>query len=154
MHVVAAKAICFGECLQPAFKQYGQQVIDNARVLGEVLAAGGITLVSGGTDNHLLLADVTALGSTGRTAETVLERCGITVNKNMIPFDQRKPMDPSGIRVGTPALTTRGMGIEEMKTIGQWMVDVLKAPEDEALIAKIRADVSEMCKQFPVPSDR
>ncbi|NLE38470.1 MAG: serine hydroxymethyltransferase [Pirellulaceae bacterium] len=154
MHVVAAKAICFGECLRPEFRKYAQQVLDNAKALGEVLVAGGITLVSGGTDNHLLLADVTALGSTGRTAETVLERCGITVNKNMIPFDQRKPMDPSGIRIGTPALTTRGMGTDEMRVIGQWIVDVLKSPEDEALVAKIRAGVSEMCKQFPVPADR
>ncbi|NLE38733.1 MAG: serine hydroxymethyltransferase, partial [Pirellulaceae bacterium] len=154
MHVVAAKAICFGECLRPEFKKYAQQVLDNAKALGEVLVAGGVTLVSGGTDNHLLLADVTALGSTGRTAETVLERCGITVNKNMIPFDQRKPMDPSGIRIGTPALTTRGMGTDEMRVIGQWIVDVLKSPEDEALVAKIRAGVSEMCKQFPVPADR
>ena len=154
MHVVAAKAICFGECLRPEFKQYAQQVLDNAKALGEVLVVGGITLVSGGTDNHLLLADVTALGSTGRTAETVLERCGITVNKNMIPFDQRKPMDPSGIRIGTPALTTRGMGTDEMRKIGQWIVDVLKSSEDEALIAKIRAGVSEMSKQFPVPADR
>ncbi|HBO44072.1 MAG TPA: serine hydroxymethyltransferase [Planctomycetaceae bacterium] len=154
MHVVAAKAICFGECLRPEFKKYAQQVLDNAKALGEVLVAGGITLVSGGTDNHLLLADVTALGSTGRTAETVLERCGITVNKNMIPFDQRKPMDPSGIRIGTPALTTRGMGTDEMRLIGQWIVDVLKSPEDESLIAKIRAGVSEMCEQFPVPADR
>ncbi|MBN2217509.1 MAG: serine hydroxymethyltransferase [Pirellulales bacterium] len=154
MHVIAAKAVCFGECLRPEFKKYAQQVIDNAKTLGEVLAAGGITLVSGGTDNHLLLADVTPLGTTGRTAESVLEQCGITVNKNMIPFDQRKPVDPSGIRIGTPALTTRGMGTGEMRQIGDWMVSVLKSPEDEALIGRIRADVLQMCKQFPVPIDR
>jgi len=154
MHVIAGKAVCFGECLRPEFKKYAQQVIDNARTLGEVLAAGGITLVSGGTDNHLLLADVTPLGTTGRTAEGVLERCRITVNKNMIPFDQRKPVDPSGIRIGTPALTTRGMGTDEMRRIGQWMVAVLKSPEDEALVARVRGEVSEMCRAFPVPIDR
>jgi len=154
MHVIAGKAVCFGECLRPEFKEYARQVIDNAKTLGEVLAAGGITLVSGGTDNHLLLADVTPLGTTGKTAENVLERCGITVNKNMIPFDQRKPVDPSGIRIGTPALTTRGMGTDEMRTIGGWMVSVLRSPEDESLIARIRGGVLEMCRQFPVPIDR
>ncbi|HLA83476.1 MAG TPA: serine hydroxymethyltransferase [Thermoguttaceae bacterium] len=154
MHVVAGKAVCFGECLRPEFKKYAKQVIDNARTLGEVLAAGGISLVSGGTDNHLLLADVTPLGTTGRTAENVLEHCGITVNKNMIPFDQRKPVDPSGIRIGTPALTTRGMGTDEMRRIGGWMVAVLRAPEDEALIGRVRGEVAEMCRQFPVPIDR
>ena len=116
MHVVAGKAVCFGEALQPAFKQYARQVIANAKALAEVLLAGGVRLVSGGTDNHLMLADVTPLGTTGRQAEEALDRCGITVNKNMIPFDQRKPMDPSGIRIGTPALTTRGMGCDEMRT--------------------------------------
>jgi glycine hydroxymethyltransferase len=154
MHVIAGKAVCFGECLRPEFKQYARQVIENAKTLGEVLVAGGITLVSGGTDNHLLLADVTALGTTGRTAESVLERCGITVNKNMIPFDQRKPVDPSGIRIGTPALTTRGMGADEMRKIGGWMVAALKSPEDEALISRTRAAVLELCRQFPVPVDR
>ncbi len=110
MHVIAGKAVCFGEALRPEFKQYAQQVIDNAQALAEALLAGGLQLVSGGTDNHLMLVDVTPLGIGGKTAETALDACGITVNKNMIPFDQRKPMDPSGIRIGTPALTTRGMG--------------------------------------------
>ncbi len=151
MNVIAAKAICFSECLQPDFKQYARQVIDNAKTLGEVLASGGITLISGGTDNHLVLADVTALGTTGRTAETVLERCGITVNKNLIPFDQRGPADPSGVRIGTPALTTRGMGTEEMRRIGRWIVAVLKSPDDEAIIRRTRAEVSELCKDFPIP---
>src|SRR3990170_6936624 len=108
MLVIAGKAICFGEALRPEFKQYAQSIIDNAKALAEVLASGGLKLVSGGTDNHLMLVDVTPLGIGGKRAEAALAASGITVNKNMIPFDPRKPMDPSGIRVGTPALTTRG----------------------------------------------
>ncbi|MBN2580237.1 MAG: serine hydroxymethyltransferase [Pirellulales bacterium] len=154
MHVIAGKAVCFGEALQPAFKQYAKQVIDNAKTLADALAAGGVKLVSGGTDNHLMLADVTTIGLTGRQAEEALDRCGITVNKNMIPFDQRKPLDPSGIRIGTPALTSRGMGVAEMKTIGGWILQVLKAPDDEALAGRLHGEVRELCKQFPVPGDR
>ena len=127
MHVIAGKAVCFGEALKPAYKQYIEQVMANAKTLAEVFLTGGMKLVSGGTDNHLLLADVTPLGTTGGGAEKALDRCGITVNKNMIPFDQRKPMDPSGIRVGTPAITTRGMGRDEMRTIGGWILEVLRA---------------------------
>ncbi|MCX7425665.1 MAG: serine hydroxymethyltransferase [Planctomycetia bacterium] len=152
MHVIAGKAACLGEALRPEFKRYAQRIIDNAKTLAEELAAGGIVLVSGGTDNHLLLADVTPLGTTGRQAEEALDRCGITVNKNMIPFDPRKPMDPSGIRIGTPALTTRGMGKDEMRTIGRWIVAVLKAPDDEPLLARTRSGVEQMCSQFPVPA--
>ena len=111
MHVIAGKAVCFGEALAPAYKAYVQQVVENARTLAEVLAAGGVRLVSGGTDNHLMLADVTPLGISGGQAEKALGQGGITVNKNMIPFDQRKPMDPSGIRIGTPAITSRGMAL-------------------------------------------
>lgn len=151
MHVIAAKAICFGEALAPGFKDYAQQVVHNARQLAETLAAGGLSLVSGGTENHLILADVTPLGLGGRLAEEVLDACGITVNKNMIPFDQRKPVDPSGIRIGTPALTTRGMGVEQMATIGQWMVDALTHADDAERHARIRQDVSELCQHFPVP---
>src|SRR5690606_492692 len=103
MHIIAGKAICFAEALRPEFKQYGQNILDNAKVLAETLMAGGLRLVSGGTENHLMLADVTTLGLAGRKAEETLDRCGITVNKNMIPYDPRKPMDPSGIRIGTPA---------------------------------------------------
>ena len=127
MHVIAGKAVCFGEILKPAYKQYIRQVMDNAQTLAETLVAGGVKLVSGGTDNHLILADVTPLGTTGGQAEKSLEGCGITVNKNMIPFDQRKPMDPSGIRVGTPALTTRGMGCDQLREIGGMILDVLRA---------------------------
>jgi glycine hydroxymethyltransferase len=152
MHVIAAKAICFAEALRPEFKHYGRQIIDNAKVLAETLMAGGVRLSSGGTDNHLLLADVTPLGLSGQPAESALGHAGITVNKNMIPFDERKPMDPSGIRVGTPALTTRGMGTDEMRRIGQWMLAVLKAPDDATMTKRIRGEVRELCVQFPVPA--
>jgi glycine hydroxymethyltransferase len=154
MHVIAGKAVCFGEAQRPEFKTYCQQVIDNAKTLADTLAAGGLQLVSGGTDNHLILADVTAIGPTGAEAEAVLDRCGITINKNMIPFDTRKPMDPSGVRIGTAALTTRGMCTDEMKTIGGWIISALKTPDDEALVEGIRKQVLELCKTFPVPSDR
>ena len=115
--------------------------------------AGGLTLVSGGTDNHLCLVDVTSsIGLGGSDAEAALDRCHITVNKNMIPFDPRQPMDPSGIRIGTPALTTRGMGAEQMTQIGQWIVEALNNPTDEAKLASIKASVKEMCDSFPVPA--
>jgi glycine hydroxymethyltransferase len=154
MHVIAGKAVCFGEILTPAFKQYARQIVDNAKTLADTLLAGGLRLVSGGTDNHLMLVDVTVLGLGGKQAESALDRCGITINKNMIPFDQRKPMDPSGIRIGTPALTTRGMGTAEMRTIGGWFLQVLKSPEDETLLTRIRGEVKNLCKQFPVPGER
>jgi len=151
MHIVAAKAICFGEALRPEFKQYIQGVIDNARTLAEVLAAGGVTLITGGTDNHLMLVDVTPLGIGGAQAEKTLEACGMTVNKNLIPFDERKPMDPSGIRIGTPALTTRGMGVGEMRQIGEWIIAALRAQDDDEALVRIRGEVSELCSHFPVP---
>ncbi len=154
MHIVAAKAICFGEALRDDFKCYGQQVIDNAKALGESLLAGGLKLSSGGTDNHLLLVDVTPLGIGGKLAEQVLDECGITVNKNMIPYDQRKPMDPSGIRIGTPALTTRGMGTEEMQKVSQWILAVLKTPDDRTQAERVRGEIQELCQQFPVPATR
>ena len=153
MHVIAGKAVCFGEALTPAFKQYARQVLVNAKALAETLLAGGLRLASGGTDNHLMLADVTSVGLTGKQAEAALGRCSITVNKNMIPFDQRKPMDPSGIRLGTPALTTRGMGADEMRRIGAWILQALRAADDEALLARLHAAVRELCQQFPVPGD-
>src|SRR5688500_5538479 len=152
MHVIAGKAICFGEALRTSFKQYAQAIIDNARALAETLLAGELTLISGGTENHLMLADVTAIGLTGKDAEEALGRCGITVNKNMIPFDPRKPLDPSGIRIGTPALTTRGMGTAEMRTIGGWMLSALKAADDESLLKRIRGQVADLCRTFPVPA--
>jgi len=152
MHVVAGKAICFGEALRPEFKQYAQQIIDNAKTLAETLMSGGLPLVSGGTENHLMLADVTALGLTGRLAEEALGRCAITVNKNMIPYDTRKPLDPSGIRIGTPALTTRGMGCDEMRRIGGWILEILRATDDSRASERIRGEISSLCEQFPVPA--
>ncbi len=153
MHVIAAKAVAFGEALQPAFRQYARQVVANAQTLADELSAAGFSLVSGGTDNHLLLVDVTTHGVTGKLAEQTLERAGITVNKNMIPFDPRKPLDPSGIRIGTPALTTRGMKETEMRHIGRWITEVLKHPQDSAVIARVRGQVVELCRQFPAPAE-
>ena len=152
MHVIAGKAVAFAEALKPDFKQYAQQVVENARLLAAALAAGGVKLVSGGTDNHLMLVDVTPLGIGGKLAEETLDRCGITCNKNMIPFDERKPMDPSGIRLGTPALTTRGMGTDEMKQVAAWILRVLKAPTDEKVLESTKRDVAELAEQFPVPA--
>ena len=152
MHVIAGKAICFGEALEEGFVGYAQQVIDNARVLAEGLAAGGLSLVSGGTDNHLMLVDVTPLGIGGKLAEETLDRCGITVNMNMIPFDQRKPRDPSGIRLGTPALTTRGMREKEMGDVANWILQALRSPDDAQTQQRIRGEVKELGGQFPVPA--
>ncbi len=152
MHVVAGKAVCFQEALQPTFKTYAKEVKANAKALAETLQSGGLTLVSGGTDNHLVLVDVTAKGIGGTIAEDTLGACGITVNKNMIPYDERKPMDPSGIRIGTPALTTRGMGIDQMKQVGGWIVEALSKHEDQSALENIRGQVSELCQHFPVPA--
>ena len=154
MHVVAGKAICFAEALTDDFKQYARDVVDNARVLAETLMSAGLPLVSGGTDNHLMLVDVTAVGLGGKKAEAVLDACGITVNMNMIPFDSRKPMDPSGIRIGTPALTTRGMGVDEMRRVGGWIARALSHADDAAAHESIRGEIAEMCEAFPVPADR
>ncbi len=153
-HVVAAKAVAFGEALKPEFRTYIEQVVSNARTLAEVLVAGGLRLVSGGTDNHLLLVDVTPLGLTGSSAETALEKAGVTCNKNAIPFDTKPPAVTSGIRLGTPALTTRGMKDDEMKLVGRLILDVFKSPEDEAHLAGIRQQVEELTQQFPLYTDR
>jgi glycine hydroxymethyltransferase len=153
MHVIAGKAVCFAEALHPSFREYSQAVIDNAKVLADGLLAGDLSLVSGGTDNHLMLVDVTPTGIGGKIAEHVLDVCHITVNKNMIPFDERKPMDPSGIRVGTPALTTRGMGVDEMRQVARWILDALRHPEDKSTQERIRGEVAELCQQFPAPVD-
>lgn len=152
VHVIAGKAVCFQEALQPEFRTYAKQVVDNARALAEALMSGGLRLMSGGTDNHLMLVDVTAVGTTGKIAEKALEACGITVNMNMIPYDTRKPMDPSGVRIGTPALTTRGMGTTQMQDIGNWIVAALKDPENTLMLSEIRGQVSDVCAQFPVPA--
>ena len=150
-HIVAGKAVCFGEALEPSFREYAQSVIDNAQVLAETLVAGGLQLASGGTDNHLMLADVTPVGLTGKIAEESLDRAGITVNKNMTPFDQRKPLDPSGGRIGTAALTTRGMGTDEMQRVGAWILEVLGAADDESVGEKVRDEIAAFCSDFPVP---
>lgn len=149
-HVVAAKAVAFGEALRPDFKQYIAQVLKNAQALAEALVAGGLRLVSGGTDNHLLLVDLTPLGLTGNVAEEALEAAGVTCNKNAIPFDPNPPAITSGIRLGTPALTTRGMKEAEMRTVASMILEVFKSPDDSAKLAKIRATVKELTDQFPI----
>ncbi len=151
MHIVAAKAVCFGEALRPEFKAYGQQIVDNARTLAETLMSGGLRLVSGGTDNHLMMCDVTTIGLSGKIGEHALEKSGITVNKNMIPYDQRKPMDPSGVRIGTAALTTRGMKTDEMKRVGAWILAALKGHDNAAELERIRLEIAEFARAYPVP---
>jgi glycine hydroxymethyltransferase len=153
MHVIAAKAIGFGEALQPSFREYMAQVLTNAKVLAEELLKVGFPIVSGGTDNHLMLVDVTAKGISGKQAEHGLEVAGITVNKNMIPFDPRKPLDPSGIRIGTPALTTRGMKEPEMRQIARWITDVITRHGDQTLADRVRGSIRELCQQFPAPGE-
>jgi glycine hydroxymethyltransferase len=153
MHVVAAKAVAFGEALQPAFRDYIAQVIANAKVIAEELARAGFRIISGGTDNHMILVDVASKGVTGKAAEQALDAAGITVNKNMIPFDTRPPLDPSGVRIGTPALTTRGMKEAEMKQIAGWIADVLAHPDDAGVRERVRGRVRDLCDQFPAPAE-
>jgi glycine hydroxymethyltransferase len=150
-HVIAAKAVCFHEALQPAFKDYARQIVANAKVMAGALAAGGLRIVSGGTDNHLMLADVTTLGLTGKDAAAALDKAGITVNKNAIPFDTKSPFVTSGIRIGTPAVTTRGMKEPEMELIAKCIREVLAAPADEAKIAAVHQQVLALTARFPVP---
>ena len=150
MHVIAAKAVAFREALQPGFKAYAKQTVANAKALAEALQKEGLRLVSDGTDNHLVLVDLRAKSLTGKAAEGALNQAGITVNKNMIPFDPEKPFVTSGIRVGTPALTTRGMKEAEMATVGKLIGRVLSAPEDEAALAKIHDEVRELASSFPL----
>ncbi|HET9532030.1 MAG TPA: serine hydroxymethyltransferase [Blastocatellia bacterium] len=154
MHIIAAKAVCFKEALEPGFKQYQEQVIRNARVLAAELQDAGFRIVSGGTDNHLMLVNVFVRGITGAQAEKALERAAITVNKNAIPFDTQPPMKASGIRIGTPALTTRGMKEEEMRQIAGLISEVLADPESETVQAEVRSRVKQMCERFPVYEDR
>ncbi len=156
MHVVAAKAVAFGEALRPEFTAYQERVLANAAALAGELEARGYRLVSGGTDNHLMLVDLRSPGGpgiTGAVAEDALERAGITVNKNLIPFDPEPPMRTSGIRIGTPAVTTRGFGVDEMRRLADWMDEVLRAPEDEAVARRIRGEVLELCAAHPVYPD-
>ena len=152
MHVIAAKAVSFGEALRPDFKTYATQTIANAKTLAHELQRRGFRIVSGGTDNHLLLVDVTPRGLTGKLAEETLDHAGITVNKNKIPFDQRPPMDPSGIRIGTPALTTRGMREPEMRQIAGWIDTALTSAGDKVALERIRGEARDLGKQFPAPA--
>jgi glycine hydroxymethyltransferase len=151
MHVIAGKAVAFGEALQPAFRSYIEQVLHNAHVLAETVQEHGLRVLSGGTDNHLMLVDLTDIGLSGRKAERVLERAGITANKNAIPNDPRPPMQTSGIRLGTPAMTTRGFGPEEMAKVGRWISAALRAADDETEIQRIRSEVRELCAGYPLP---
>jgi len=155
MHVIAAKAVALGEALQPAFKHYAGAVVENAKVLAATLVEAGLEIVSGGTDSHLMLVDLRPLGLTGRDAEISLERAGITCNKNGIPFDPQKPTVTSGIRLGSPAATTRGFGTDEFRTVGRYIVEVLRAlaqgsANNGATEARVRASVRELCDQFPI----
>jgi glycine hydroxymethyltransferase len=154
MHVIAAKAVAFKEALAPEFKTYQQQIVANAKALAASLAAEGWRLVSGGTDTHLILVDVFSRGITGKAAEAALDRAGITVNKNTIPFDTNKPMVASGIRIGTPALTTRGMREKEMELIGQLISRALKSVENETELADVKRDVQKICDRFPLYASR
>jgi len=150
MHIIAAKAVCLKEAAEPAFGVYQRQIVANAKRLATVLSAAGFRLVSGGTDNHLMLVDVFSKGTTGKLAEAALGKAGITVNKNAIPFDKNPPLVASGIRVGTPAVTTRGMREPEMEIVGELITRALKTPEDEGALAMVRAEVEALCRKFPL----
>lgn len=153
MHVIAAKAVAFKEALKPGFSLYQGQITQNARVLAEELMRRDFRLVSGGTDNHLILVKLAERGLTGRVMEQALDRAGLTVNKNAVPFDPQPPMVTSGIRLGTPAVTTRGFGPGEMVKIAEWVGRVARNPEDEAEISRIKAEIAELCKAFPLYPD-
>ncbi|HTW47171.1 MAG TPA: serine hydroxymethyltransferase [Acidobacteriaceae bacterium] len=150
VHIIAAKAVAFREALQPDFRDYAAQIVANAKVLAETLADGGFRVISGGTDTHLMLVDVFAKGMVGSEAESALHEAGITVNKNAIPFDTNPPLKPSGVRIGTPALTTRGMKEGEMRIIGRWIVEALERRSDSSALARIRGQVLELADQFPL----
>ncbi|MGA7560566.1 MAG: serine hydroxymethyltransferase [Terriglobales bacterium] len=154
VHIIAAKAVCFLEASQPSFREYARQVVANAKVLAETLAADGYRIVSGGTDTHLMLVDVFAKGMLGSEAEKALGEAGITVNKNAIPFDTNPPMKPSGIRIGSPAVTTRGMKEAEMRQIAHWIAEALDHRTDAAVLAKIRKQVLGMAEEFPLYAER
>jgi glycine hydroxymethyltransferase len=150
MHIIAAKAVCLKEAMEPDFAEYQRQIVANARRLATGLSDAGFRLVSGGTDNHLMLVDVHSKGLTGKAAEAALGRAAITVNKNAIPFDRHPPMVASGIRIGTPAVTSRGMGEPEMDTIAGYIARVLASPDDERVLAMVRAEVEALCRRFPL----
>ncbi len=151
MHVIAGKAVAFGEALDPGFRDYGQAVIDNARAMADELMGAGIPIVTGGTDTHLMLVDVGSVGLSGKQAERVLDRVGITCNKNTIPGDPRPPTQASGIRLGTPAITTRGFGVEESRRTARMIAEMLRAPDDGQLGDRVAANVAELTSAFPLP---
>lgn len=151
MHVIAAKAVAFREALQPEFKDYGRRVVSNAKALASELMERGLSIVSGGTDNHLLMLDVGSAGLSGAQAEDLLHTVDLTVNKNLIPFDPRPPMEASGIRIGTAAVTTRGLGEDDMRSMAGWIADLLASPEDEAVRTRIRGEVAEVADANPLP---
>lgn len=151
LHSIAGKAVAFGEALQPEFKDYARRIVENAKVLAEALVSGGIRLVSGGTDNHLLLLDCNSVDISGLKAQNALQGSGIIANKNTIPYDQRSPSIASGLRMGTPALTSRGMGPDEMTKVASWIVRVLKDPDGDGVRASVRAEVAEFARAYPVP---
>jgi glycine hydroxymethyltransferase len=153
-HTTAAIAVAAKEAATPEFKSYAANVVTNAKALADGLKSRGFSLVTGGTDNHLVLIDLTSKNVPGKVAAKALDRAGICANYNAVPFDPRKPFDPSGLRVGTPAITSRGMGTAEMARLAAWMDEVVKAPEDEAVIARIAGEVAELCKSFPAPGLR
>jgi glycine hydroxymethyltransferase len=151
---MAAKAVCFREALQPSFKDYAQQVVANAKVLAKTMQEEGFRIISGGTDTHLMLVDVFSQGMLGSEAEKALGDAGITVNKNAIPFDTNPPMKPSGIRLGTPALTTRGMKETEMRQVGTWIASALRERANPDMLKRIRQQVFEMAEMFPLYKER
>ena len=153
VHIIAAKAVCFKEAAEPAFAAYQRQIVANANALATSLVTAGLRLVSGGTDNHLMLVDVFSKGITGKAAEAALGKAGITVNKNAIPFDRNPPMVASGIRIGTPAVTTRGMRETDMATIAEFITRALKTPDDDRALAAIRNEVEALCQKFPLYPD-
>jgi glycine hydroxymethyltransferase len=152
MHVIAGKAVAFKEALSPEFKEYQSQILKNCKALEKSFKDNGFRLVSGGSDNHLLLVDLTSKGVTGKDAEIALDKASITVNKNGIPFDTQSPMVTSGIRVGTAALTTRGMKEKEMELIGGWFNEVIANKDNDAKLAAIKAEVNKLCDKFPIYS--
>ena len=153
MHIIAAKAVAFREALRPEFREYQKQIVSNAKALADALLSRDFHLVSGGTDNHLILINLTSKGVTGKAAEAALDRAGITVNKNAVPFDTQSPMVTSGIRVGTPAVTTRGLRESDMKTLAAWIDRTIRNIDDEATLATIRAEVLELCSRHPLYAD-
>jgi glycine hydroxymethyltransferase len=154
VHIIAAKAVCFHEAMQPEFRDYARQIVANAKVLAGTLAGEGFRIISGGTDTHVMLVDVFSKGMLGSEAEKALDQAGITVNKNAIPFDTNPPLKPSGIRIGTPALTTRGMKEGEMRRIGAWIAEALLHRMDPTVLGKIRKQVLELCEAFPLYAER